>query len=91
LRRANLSRANLRQATLIDTGLDGADLTGATLWETQRSGWSIKGIICKRVFWDRDGEDALEYEDGAFERIFAEKPRIVLHYAGGMSPVDLAD
>jgi hypothetical protein len=31
-----------------------------------------------------------EYEDGAFERIFAEKPRIVLRYAGGMSPVDLA-
>jgi hypothetical protein len=31
-----------------------------------------------------------EYEDGAFERCFAENPRILLHYAGGMEPVDLA-
>ena len=30
------------------------------------------------------------YGAGDFERIFAEKPRIVLHYPGGMSPVDFA-
>jgi len=75
---------------LIDTQLDNADLTDAKLWEAQRSGWSIKGIVCDRVFWDRDGKEPTEYEDGAFERIFAENPRIVLHYAGGMSPVDFA-
>jgi uncharacterized protein YjbI with pentapeptide repeats len=100
LRNADLSRANLiesrlcnadfRMATLIDTRLDGADLTGAKLWEAQRSGWSIKGIICKQAFWDRDGKEPSEYEDGAFERIFAEKTRIVLRYVGGMSAVDLA-
>jgi hypothetical protein len=90
LTKAKLRNADLRAAALIDSQFDGADLTGAKLWETQRSGWSIKGITCQRAFWDRDGKEATEYEDGAFERIFAEKPRIVLRYAGGMSPVDLA-
>jgi uncharacterized protein YjbI with pentapeptide repeats len=95
LSRTNLSKANLyyvdlRAAALIDSQLDDADLSGAKLWETQRGGWSIKDVTCQRAFWDRDGEEPTEYEDGAFERIFAEEPRIVLRYAGGMSPVDLA-
>jgi hypothetical protein len=87
---ATLCNANLQETTLIDSRLNGADLTGAKLWQTQRGGWSIKNVICQRAFWDRDGVEPTEYEDGAFERIFAEKPRIVLRYAGGMSPVDLA-
>jgi uncharacterized protein YjbI with pentapeptide repeats len=82
--------ADLQRASLIDSCLDGANLTGAKLWKTQRAGWSIKGIICQSAFWDKEGEDLQEYEDGAFERIFAEKARIVLRYPGGMSPVDLA-
>jgi hypothetical protein len=90
LRGACLSNANLRQATLIDSRLDGANLTGAKLWETQRDGWSIKGVICQRALWDRDGKKPTEYGVGDFERIFAEKPRIVLRYPGGVSPVDLA-
>jgi hypothetical protein len=89
---ADLNDANLWGATLIDSRLDGADLTGAKLWETQRGGWSIKGIICQRASWDRAGKELTEYEDGAFERIFAEKPRIVLRYPypRGISSVELA-
>lgn len=87
---ANLRDADFRQATLIDSRLDGAILTGAKFWETQHGGWSIKGITCRRILWDRNGEEATEYEDGAFEQIFAEKKRIMFHYPGGMSPVDLA-
>jgi hypothetical protein len=80
---------DLRQASLIDSRLDGANLTGAKLWETQRGGWSIKGVICHHAFWDRDGKEPTEYGDGDFERIFAEKLRIVLRYPGGLSPVEL--
>lgn len=86
---ASLSRADLRLANLIDARLDNADLTGARLWETQRAGWSIKGVTCQRVFWDRRGEAPTFYEEGEFERIFAERPRIMLHYPGGMSSIDL--
>ena len=89
LRGANLSGAHLMGANLIDACLDHADLTGAWLWETQRTGWSIKGVICQRACWDRGGVEQIEYGVGEFERIFAEKPRIVLRYAGGMSPIDL--
>jgi hypothetical protein len=90
LHRVDLGDADLREAMLIDSRLDGANLTGVKLWETQRGGWSIKSVTCRRAFWDRDGKEPTEYGDGDFERIFAEKPRIVLRYPGGMSPVDLA-
>jgi hypothetical protein len=86
---ADFSDVDLREAALINSRLDGAVLTGTKLWETQRAGWSIKGITCQWAFWDEDGKERSEYKDGDFERIFAEKPRIILRYSGGMSPVDL--
>ena len=93
LSEADLSETELQtdlvQASPIDARLDHADLTGAWLWETQRGGWSIKGVICQHVFWDRAGRELTAYGKGEFERIFAEKPRIILHYAGGISPIDL--
>jgi hypothetical protein len=87
---ADLREADLRQATFIDSRLDGADLTGAKLWETQRTGWSINGVACRQAYWDRNGKEPTDHADGEFERLFAEKPRIVLRYSGGVSPVDLA-
>jgi hypothetical protein len=90
LRDTNLCNSDLRTATLLDSRLDKADLTGAKLWETQRSGWSIKGIICRCAIWDRNGKELTQYNEGEFERVFAEKPRIVLRYPGGIAPVDLA-
>jgi uncharacterized protein YjbI with pentapeptide repeats len=89
LGRTNLIEANLMQANLIDAYLDGADLTGVKLWETRRAGWSIKNVICRVAFWDREGEEPTKYEEGEFEHFFAEKPRIILRYAGGISPIDL--
>ncbi len=89
LREAKLSRANLQLVNLVGARLDRADLTGARLWETQRGGWSIKDIICQRAFWDREGKEPTEYGEGEFEHRFAEKPRIVLRYPGGISPVEL--
>jgi Pentapeptide repeats (8 copies) len=86
---ANLIGANLIGANLIDACLDGADLTDARLWETQRGGWSIKNVICRFAFWDRHGLEPTKYQEGEFERIFAEKPHIILRYAGGISPIDL--
>jgi hypothetical protein len=87
---ANLGEANFQLANLIDSYLDRADLTDAKLWETQRGGWSIKGLVCRRAFWDRDGKEPTEYSEDEFERLFAEKPKIILRYPGGMSLVDLA-
>jgi hypothetical protein len=86
---ADLRGAGLFAANLIDARLDRADLTDAKLWETQRSGWWIKDVICRRAYWDPNGRELTEYGEGEFERIFAEKSRIVLRYPGGMSPIDL--
>ena len=60
------------------------------LWGTQREGWSIKGVVCRWACWDRKGEKPDEYVEGEFERLFAEQPRIILRYSGGLTPVDLA-
>jgi uncharacterized protein YjbI with pentapeptide repeats len=87
--KAILTEADLQRANLIDACLDRANLTGVRLWETQLGGWSIKDVICQRAFWDREGKERIDYGEGEFERIFAEKPRIVLRYPGGMSPIDL--
>jgi uncharacterized protein YjbI with pentapeptide repeats len=94
LSRANLQKANccnvdFRQASLIDSRLDAAVITGSNLWETQRAGWSIRAVVCEKVFWDRDGKEPTHYAGGDFERVFADKPRIVLRYPAGLLPIDL--
>lgn len=88
--KANLSKARLGAARLIATNLDGATLTGAYLWETQRSEWSIKGVICEYVYWDRRVGEKSFYSPGEFERLFADKTRVRLFYGDGISPLEIA-
>src|SRR5258706_569385 len=100
LRRADLSKADLseailfgvdfRLANLIETNCNGAMLTDARLWESQRAGWSIHGVRCQAASWDRDGRERTLYRPGEFERLYAETTHIVLHYAGGLRPLELA-
>lgn len=47
-----LEKADLRMCNMIDSVLDQTVLTGAKLWESNRSGWSIKSAICEYVFFD---------------------------------------
>jgi uncharacterized protein YjbI with pentapeptide repeats len=101
LRGKNLSRrdfstvilrgVDFRQANLIETNLDGATLTDACLWETQRAGWSIHGIICDAVYWDMEKKERTTYGPGEFERLYADKTKVVLQFAGGiLSPIEIA-
>ncbi len=87
---ANFGGADLRGANLTDANLCRATLTGAKLWETQFSGWAIKEIVCESIYWDRKTETLKRYEPGEFERIYSEKPAIVLHYENGITPVEVA-
>jgi uncharacterized protein YjbI with pentapeptide repeats/class 3 adenylate cyclase len=97
---ANLSRANLsgadllgadfRIANLIEANLNGAKITDACLWETQRAGWSVQGIICMAASWDRMRKEQTIYSQGEFERLYADKTKIVLHYPGGINPIEVA-
>jgi len=87
---ADLSGADLRLTNLTDVDLNGATLTDACLWETQRAGWTIQGIICEAVYWDKDRKERTLYNPGEFERLYADKTKIVLHYEGGMSPIEVA-
>jgi len=95
LRKADISEAILcgvdfRLANLIETNCNGALLTDARLWESQRAGWSIQGVQCPAASWDRDGRERTRYRPGEFERLYAETTHLVLHYAGGLRPLELA-
>jgi hypothetical protein len=86
---ADLSGADLRSANLQFTRLEGAEASAIKLWETQRAGWSIKGIICDRAYWDEAGREATNYLPGEFERIHSYQPFIELFYRGGVSEFEL--
>lgn len=90
LSESNLSEVNLRTARLIDTKLDGATLNGTCLWETQRAGWSIKGIMCEYVYWDEAKEIKSFYSPGEFEKLYADKIKVRLFYKDGISPLEIA-
>jgi uncharacterized protein YjbI with pentapeptide repeats len=87
---ANLCNAKLLAARLINANLDGANLTGACLWETQRAGWSIKGVICESAYWDKEAKEKTQYLPKEFERLFAERIKIRLFYKDGISPLEIA-
>jgi hypothetical protein len=87
---ANLTAASLFRVRLLYTNLDRANLTEVWLRETQRAGWSIKGVICENIYWDTAEEEKTEYARGEFERLFAEKPKIRLFYKKGIEPFEVA-
>jgi uncharacterized protein YjbI with pentapeptide repeats len=86
---AILTGSDLRSANLQEAELDNAILTDAKLWETQRAGWSIKGIKCARVYWDEDGLIPTEYAPGEFEKLYSNRTCIELFYQGGISTFEL--
>jgi len=47
-------------------------------------------VRCQAASWDRDGRERTRYSPGEFECLYAETTHIVLHYAGGLSPLELA-
>jgi uncharacterized protein YjbI with pentapeptide repeats len=89
LSEANLSNVDLRSANLQGAILDGATAAEAKLWETQRAGWSIKGIICESAFWDKDAQEPTAYAPGEFEKLYSEQTCIELFYEGGVSTFEL--
>lgn len=86
---ANMGDSIVHLASLIDAVLDGANLTGAYLWETKRSGWSIKDIICEYAYFDRDGIEKTDFKPGEFEKLYSDKTKIVLHYEDGMNKFEV--
>ena len=89
LSRTNSESANLRRCDMIDSKLDSAMITGAILWESKRSGWSIKGVICEYAYFDREGKEKTKFEPGEFEKLYSEQTKIVLHYEDGLTQFEV--
>jgi hypothetical protein len=75
---------------LQNTRFDDADISGALLWETQRAGWSINGVICENAFWDEKGQSPTIYTPGEFEKLHSSETCIELRYPGGLSTFELS-
>lgn len=86
----DLRGATLNEAKLIYTKLGGANITDVCLWESQRAGWSIRGILCEAVYWDEYRLQRIIYAPGEFERLHADKSTIVLNYPGGITRIEIA-
>ncbi len=86
---ATLTGADLRAALLLRANLTGCIANDVMLWETQRSGWKIKDIVCHRALWDEDAREPTAYEPGEFERLYSEQTVIELFYQGGVSTFEL--
>jgi uncharacterized protein YjbI with pentapeptide repeats len=91
---ADISASDLGWADLRNTNLQNAKLTnslanGIMLWETQRAGWSIKGVVCERAYWDREAKEPTSYTPGEFERLYSDQTCIELFYQGGVSTFEL--
>jgi hypothetical protein len=85
----NFKYADLRECDLIDANLDESTLTGAKLWETKRSGWSIKGVICEYAYFDREGKEKTVFSPGEFEKLYSDQTKIVLHYEDGLTQLEV--
>jgi uncharacterized protein YjbI with pentapeptide repeats len=90
LQGTDLTGASLRMANLINGVFDGAILTDAYLWETRRAGWSIQGVVCEAAYWGQDREERTTYVPSEFERLYADKTKIVLRYEDGIHPIEIA-
>lgn len=86
---ANFSFALLGAARLLNASLNRAILNGSCLWETQRGGWLIRGVVCESVYWDRKREKIIEYGPGDFERLYSEKTRLQIKYPNGITPLEI--
>jgi uncharacterized protein YjbI with pentapeptide repeats len=89
LRGADLCGANFRLAILQSACLDECNATDIQLWESQRAGWSIAGILCDRAFWDKNATEPTEYGPGEFERLYSDQLCVELFYQGGVSTFEL--
>lgn len=87
--RARLGGADLRAATLLQANLSECVAHDIKLWEAQRGGWLIAGIVCHRAFWDKNAHEPTAYEPGEFERLYSDQTCIELFYQGGVSNFEL--
>jgi uncharacterized protein YjbI with pentapeptide repeats len=86
---ANLTGANLNSARLQFTKLDKTTLNDTRLWETLRAGWSIKGVMCERAYWDQAGKKPDLYALGEFEHLYSDTTRVELIYPDGITSFEL--
>lgn len=92
LRGTNLSESDLRFAQLSLVNLVNATLTGACMYGTARDDWQIQGIICKYVFWDKEGKERTpkdrDFRSGEFEELYKQLPTFEYFFEHGFTLID---
>jgi len=77
---ADLKGCDFRAGDLSGACLAGANITNASLFNVESTGWDIRDIKCSHAYWDREAALLTEYRKGEFERIYSESLVIELKY-----------
>jgi hypothetical protein len=85
----DLSGADFRSGNLTEAVIQDCELTGAKLWNIQLGGWKLKNIACRKAAFDELGEQAINFSDGQFERIYGSALRVSLTFEGGLVLAEL--
>jgi hypothetical protein len=82
----------LQEATLVRTSLVRTTITGVTLYGTARDDWKIDGILCKYVFWDKEGKERTpqnrDFRPGEFEELYKQLPTFEYVFEHGFTALD---
>lgn len=89
LTKGDFQKAQFAMSRLLKTKLDYANITDAILWDSQRTLWSIKGVICEKCYWGvKQGDPPSEYDVGEFEKLHTYKPIITISFPYGIKPIE---
>ncbi|MEE4245468.1 MAG: pentapeptide repeat-containing protein [Kangiellaceae bacterium] len=77
---------DLRNASFENSKLDEANFDSAKLYNITIAGWSIRDVICKEAYWDKEGIVVSKYRKGDFERLHSEPIVIDVRYDKFLAP-----
>jgi Pentapeptide repeats (8 copies) len=86
-----LTLVNLRTAKLIGANLNESNITGTCLYGTSRDDWTIDGIKCDYIYWDKEGKERTPkdriFRPGEFEALYKSLPTTTYYFSDAFTPI----
>jgi uncharacterized protein YjbI with pentapeptide repeats len=86
-----LTLVNLRTAKLIGANLNESNITGTCLYGTSRDDWTIDGVKCDYIYWDKEGKERTPkdriFRPGEFEALYKSLPEINYYFSDEFTPI----
>jgi uncharacterized protein YjbI with pentapeptide repeats len=90
LSNSNFENAQFAMSRLSSVKLDNSNISGIKLWDSQRTLWSIKNIVCTHSFWgELVAHLKSNYSPGEFEKLHTYTPTVKLFFENGINPIEI--